>query len=64
MVSVQILAQYHSNHSQYVVVDGRRSKQVNVVSGVPSVQRFLSAFVPFVHRGAFLHNGEQDLRSC
>ena len=34
--SVQsVLTQFISNRSQYVVVDGCRSKLVNVVSGVP-----------------------------
>ena len=30
-----VLTQFLSNRSQYVVVDGCRSKLVNVVSGVP-----------------------------
>ena len=32
---LSVLTQFLSNHSQYVVVDGCRSKLVNVVSGVP-----------------------------
>ena len=32
---VSVMAHFLSNRSQYVVVDGRRSKLVNVVSGVP-----------------------------
>ena len=32
---LSVLTQYLSNRSQYVVVDGRRSKLVNMVSGVP-----------------------------
>ena len=32
---LSILTQFLSNRSQYVVVDGCRSKQLNVVSGVP-----------------------------
>ena len=32
---LSILIQFLSNRSQYVVVDGCRSKLVNVVSGVP-----------------------------
>ena len=32
---LSVLAQFLSNPSQYVVVDGCRSKLVNLVSGVP-----------------------------
>ena len=32
---LSVLTQFLSNRSQYVVVDGCRSKLVNVVSGVP-----------------------------
>ena len=32
---LSVLTQFPSNRSQYVVVDGCRSKLVNVVSGVP-----------------------------
>ena len=32
---LSVLAQFLSNRSQYVLVDGCRSKLVNVVSGVP-----------------------------
>ena len=32
---LSILAQFLSDRSQHVMVDGRRSKLVNVVSGVP-----------------------------
>ena len=32
---LSVLTQFLSNRSQYVVVDGCRSKPVNVVSGVP-----------------------------
>ena len=32
---LSVLTQFFSNRSQYVVVDGCRSKLVNVVSGVP-----------------------------
>ena len=32
---LSVPTQFLSNRSQYVVVDGRRSKLVNVVSGVP-----------------------------
>ena len=32
---LSVLTQFLSNRSQYVVVDGSRSKLVNVVSGMP-----------------------------
>ena len=32
---ISVLTQFLSNRSQYVVVDGCRSKLINVVSGVP-----------------------------
>ena len=32
---LSVLTQFFSNRTQYVVVDGCRSKLVNVVSGVP-----------------------------
>ena len=32
---LSVLTQFFSNQSQYVVVDGCRSKLVNVVSGLP-----------------------------
>ena len=47
-----ILTQFLSNRSQQVMVDGCRSKLVNVVSGVPQV------IVPPVHIGAFFHFGK------
>ena len=34
---LSVLTQFLSNRSQYIVVDGCRSKLVNVVSGVPQV---------------------------
>ena len=48
-----ILPQFPSDRSQHVMVDGCRSKLVNVVSGVPQGTIF-----PPIHLGAFLHFGE------
>ena len=50
------LTQFLSNYSQYVVVDGCRSKLVNVVSRLRSASgKCLGpAVVPPVHRGTFL----------
>ena len=44
--------QFLSNRSQNVMVDGCRSKLVNVVSGVPQ------GSVPPLHFGAFFHSGK------
>ena len=52
---LSILIQFLSNRSQDVVVDGCRSKLVNVVSGV---QCFGPVIVPPIHLGAFFHSGE------
>ena len=52
------------NWSQCVVVDGSRSKLVNVVSEVPQGSVFLSVVVPLVHRWALLYSGKQALRVC
>ena len=61
---LSVLTQFLSNRSQYVVVDGCRSKLVNanwsgvnVMSGVPAV-------VPLVHCRAFLNSGKQALWLC
>ena len=57
---LSVLTQFLSNRSQYVLVDGCRSKLVNVVSGVlqGSVLLFLPVVVPSVHLGTFFHSGE------
>ena len=48
-----------SNRSQYVLVNGCRSKLVNVVSGVPQGSVFFGpVVVPSVHLGTFFHSGE------
>ena len=54
--SVQsVLTQFLSNRSQYVVVDGSRSKLVNLVSARSARGKsFGCPVVPLVHRGAFL----------
>ena len=49
---LSILVQFLSNRSQHLMVDGCRSKLVNVVSGVPLL------IVPPTHLGAFFHSGE------
>ena len=51
---LSILIQFLSNRSQLVIVDGCRSKLVDVISGVPQGS---SAVVP-VHVGAFFHRGK------
>ena len=54
---LSILIQFLSNRSQQVMVDGCRSKLVNVVSGVPQ-QCFGPIVVPPIHFGAFFHFGK------
>ena len=49
---LSMLTQFLSNRSQQVLVDGCRSKLVNVVSGVPQ------GSVPPVHVGAFFYFGK------
>ena len=61
---LSVLTQFRSNRSQYVVLNGCRSKLVNVVSEVPQGSIFWSAVVPLVHLGAFLYCGKQVLRLC
>ena len=51
---LSILTQLLSNRSQQVMVDGCRSKLVNVVSGVPQGSVW-AVIVPPVHFGAFFH---------
>ena len=55
---LSVLHSFLSNQSQYVIVDGCRSKLVNVVSGVPAGQCLGLVFVPPVHFGAFFHSGK------
>ena len=43
-----ILTQFLFNRSQHIMVDGCRSKRVEVVSGVPTEQCFGSVIVPSV----------------
>ena len=52
---LSILTQFLSNRSQYVMVDGCRSKLVDVVSGLP--QGSVLGPVLF-HFGAFFHSGK------
>ena len=55
---LSVLTQFLSNRSQYVLVDGCRSKLVDVVSGVPQGSVFGPVVVPSVHLGTFFHSGE------
>ena len=55
---LSVLTQFLSNRSQYVLVDGCRSKLVNVVSGVPQGVFVGPVVVPSVHLGTFFHSGE------
>ena len=58
---LSVLTQFLSNRSQYVLVDGCRSKLVNVVSGVPQgsiLDQLLFLLV------TFFHSGEQANRLC
>ena len=53
---LSILTQFLSNRSQQVMVDGCRSKLLNVVSGVPQGSGLGPLlFLPPVHFGAFFH---------
>ena len=60
---LSVLTQFLSNRSQYVLVDGCRSKLVNVVSGVPQGS-VLGVVVPSVHLGTFFHSGEKAYWLC
>ena len=55
---LSILAQFLSNRSQQVMLDGCRSKLVNVGSGVPQGSVFGPVIVPPVNFGAFFHFGK------
>ena len=63
---LSVLRQFLSNRSQYVVEDGRWSKLVNLVSGVPREVVICSCLQLYLvyklHRGAFLHSGRQSLQ--
>ena len=52
---LSILTQFLSNRSQQVMVDGCRSKLVNIKSGVPQGSIFWPVIVPPVHFRAFFH---------
>ena len=54
---LSILTQFLSNRSQHVMVDGCRSKLLNVVSGVPQGV-FWPIIAPSIHFRAFFHFGE------
>ena len=57
---LSVLTQFLSNRLQFVLVDGCRSKLVNVVRCVRSAagQCFGPVIVPSVHLGTFFHSGE------
>ena len=57
---LSVLTHFLSNQSQYVLVDGCRSKLVNIVSGDRSAagQCFGPVVDPSVHLGPFFHSGE------
>ena len=54
---LSILTQFLSDHSQHVMVDGCRSKLVNVVRSAAG-QCFGPIIVPLIHLGAFFYFGE------
>ena len=60
---LSMLTQFLSNRSQHVMVEGGRSKLVNVVSGVPQGS-VLGVIVSHVHFGAFSYFGKNADRLC
>ena len=54
---LSVLTQFLSNRSQYVEVDGCRSKLIGWMVG--GAKCFGSAVVPLVHRGGFLYSGKK-----
>ena len=57
---LSVLTQFLSNRSQYVVVDGCRSKLVNVVTGVTQGSVLVpQLFLLIVYCRAFLYSGKQ-----
>ena len=61
---LSILTEFLSNQSQQVMVDGCRSKLVNVVPEIPQASFFLPVIVPNVHFGALFHFGKYADRLC
>ena len=55
---LSILTQFLSDRSQLVMVDGCRSKLVNILSGVPQGSILGPIIVPPIHLGAFFHFGK------
>ena len=54
---LSLLTQFLSNRTHHVMVNGCRSKLLDVVSGLPQ-QCFGPIIVPPVHFGAFFHSGK------
>ena len=61
---LSVLTQFLSNWSQYVMVDGCRSKLVNVVSGVPQGSVFWVHSCSSCKPQAFLYTAERTLWLC
>ena len=61
---LSVLTQFLSNRSQYVLVDGCRSKLVNVVRRSAAGQCFGPVVVPSVHPGTFFYSGGQANWLC
>ena len=59
-----VLTQFLSNRSQYVLVDGCRSKLVNVLSGVPQGSVWGQLFFLLYTSELFFHSGEQTNLLC
>ena len=55
---LSVMTKFLSNRSQFVLVDGCRSKLVNVVSGAQQGSVFGQIIVASVNLGPFFHSGE------
>ena len=59
-----VLKQFLSNRSQYVVVDGCRSKLINMVSGVPQGSVLGPQLFLLYNAVRFSNSGKQALGLC